>query len=132
MEHLFMMDAATWRKELFDEIRTIANRSDLEQLWSGKNPMAISSYDEEVAHVFDDYNIDGFIARCAASDWLSAAQLSALKTFRDEFASYVDFTNRTSEGKSDYRIILADPRWIRIMSLAEEFVSLIGQSTDRE
>jgi hypothetical protein len=125
-----MRDAATWRKSLFDEIRTIASRSEIERLWSGKDPLAISSYQEEVAHVFDDFDADGFIAMASTKNWLDNAQLTALRDFRDEFASYVIDTNREFGGQPDYQVVLADPRWTQIMSLADTFISLIDRSTN--
>ena len=120
-----MRDIAIWRLELFDELRTIANRSELEQLWSGVNPNAISSYQEEVEHVFSDFDIDGFLSLDPKQNGLTPPQLLALRRFRDEFSNYVDYTNREYKGKPDFRVVLADSQWARIMFLAQEFVALI-------
>ena len=122
-----MMDHATWRRELFDEIRTIADRKELEDLWFGKDSTAISSYEEEVAHVFDDYDIDGFIERSAAERWLVPTQLDALRNFRDTFANFVRDTRMKFGEKVDPHIILNDPKWAKVMSAAKDFITLIGQ-----
>jgi hypothetical protein len=56
-----MRDHTIWRNELISVIRTISDINKLERLWSGINPHEISSFSEEVAHVFDDYSINYFI-----------------------------------------------------------------------
>jgi hypothetical protein len=124
-----MRDIAIWRNELIDELRTIGNRKELEQLWSetGPNATAISSYPEEVEHVFSDFDIDGFLSLDLKQSGLTPSQSLALHQFRDEFSKFVDYTNREHHGMPDYRTVLADPRWARIMALAKEFITLIDE-----
>lgn len=120
-----MRNIEIWRNELFDEIRTIANPMALQKLWSGSDPCSISSFEEEVAHVFDDYDIDGFIAHGLVVSKLNSMQFSSLCKFRDIFSAYVDEVASIRSASIDYVAILADPRWREVMSAAFEFVELL-------
>jgi len=119
------MDFEGWRNELISEIRVISKRSEIEKLWSGIEPKRISSYEEEVAHVFSDYDIDGFLSLDEGKTGLTPLQTAALRKFRDSFHKYVGFTNKEYNGLPDYRLILEDPKWDSIMKLAAEFISMI-------
>lgn len=132
-----MKDHEIWRSELCSEIRTIADEGELRRLWSGDDPNAISSLAEEVAHIFDDYNIEGFIATGPARARLDLEQFGALRKFRDEFATYIDGAAPKSLALIDHEQALVDPRWISVMNAAREFIVLLdrgGQeaSTGRE
>ncbi len=119
-----MRDHAIWRSELVGEIRTIANAGELKRLWSGLDPDAISSFAEEVAHIFDDYDIDGFIAAGPDKAKLHPEQLGALRRFRDRFAAYIDGVAPTPLTSINHETILADPHWGEVTKVAREFVSL--------
>lgn len=121
-----MRDRKTWRSELLDEIRTLASNEELRRLWSGKDPTAVSSFAEEVAHVFDDFDIDGFIAAGAAEGNLTEEQFSALRRFRDKFAEYVALHRAHDLGTIGHEAVLADPRWKEVELAAGHFVALLG------
>ena len=127
-----MRDIPTWRKELFDEIRTISNRNELEQLWMGTDLKFCSSYSEEVEHIFDDFNIRGFLSLKSEQSGLTPTQRLMLQKFCDEFTNYVQYTNREHKGMPDPEVVLSDPRWSRIISLAQAFVRLIDEETNNE
>jgi hypothetical protein len=124
-----MRDSTIWRQELIDEVRTLADRHKLERLWSGSDPCAISSFAEEVAHVFDDYDIDAFLKIALRNNLLSGSQLQALHAFRDVFSAFVDrFGNQRLTDVSARRV-LDDPRWLDVMSAARNFVNLTDEGT---
>lgn len=120
-----MRDHETWRSELIGEIRTIADSSELKRLWSGVDPQAISSFAEEVAHVFDDYDIDGFIAAGPSKAQLHPEQFAALRRFRDRFAAYIDGVAPTPLTSIDHQTVLTDPKWGGVTEAAREFVDLL-------
>jgi len=120
-----MRDHEIWRSELFSEIRTIANAGELKRLWSGLDPHAISSFAEEVAHVFDDYDIDGFIAAAPDEVRLNLVQFGALRRFRDRFAVYLDGLAPRPLTCIDHETILADPQWGEVTKAAREFIALL-------
>lgn len=125
-----MRDHEIWRSELVDEIRTLANVDELKRLWAGLDPHAISSFAEEVAHVFDDYDIDGFIAAGPNQAKLQTEQFEALRRFRDRFAAYVDTLAPTSLTLIDYNAVLADPQWSEVTEAAREFIALFDAQPD--
>ena len=120
-----MRDYEIWRRELVSEIRTIANAGELKRLWSALDPHAISSFAEEVAHVFDDYDIDGFIAAGPNKVKLHLEQFGALRRFRDRFAAYIDGVAPTLLTSIDHKTVLADPQWGEVTEAAREFIALL-------
>jgi hypothetical protein len=122
-----MRDIKIWKKELFSEICTIADLEELENLWSGKNKTAISSFSEEVSHVFDDYDIDGLIAKGANEIGLTSDQFNALCRFRDQFLSYINSAPQGNSAHPNYLDVLKDPKWIAVSKAAQEFSVLLDQ-----
>jgi hypothetical protein len=117
-----MKNQAVWREELFSEIRTIANESELEALWLGLDSNATSSFAEEVAHIFDDYDINGFISLGANEIGLQASQLQALCRFRDLLSDYVDQMRPININSIDPNLVLNDPRWKAVVVSAADFI----------
>ena len=113
------MDALTWKAELIDEVRTLSNLKELETLWLGKDPHRISSFTEEVAHVFADLDIDSFLALDPTVVGLSEIQRQSLIQFRDALSDYVDATKHVHR---DDKAILEDPSFRRITGLADLFI----------
>ena len=120
-----MRDHEIWRSELVSEIRTIANASELKRLWSGVDPHSTSSFAEEVAHVFDDYDIDRFIAAGPNKAKLHLEQFGALRRFRDRFAAYIDGVASTPLTSIGHETVLADPQWSEVTKAAREFIALL-------
>jgi hypothetical protein len=114
-----------WRRELFDEIRSIADEDELRRLWSGMSSHAISSFAEEVAHVFDDYDIDGFIECGSAQAKLHLDQFDALRRCRDLFAIYIESVAPASVTSINYEKVLADPQWRSVAEAARAFIFLL-------
>jgi len=114
------MNVSTWKAELIDELRTFSNLEELERLWLGKDPQIISSFTEEVAHVFDDLDIDGFLALDPASIGFSEIQRQYLMEFRDALSNYVELMKRVR--RTNDKAILDDPSFQRITTLADHFV----------
>jgi hypothetical protein len=122
-----MRDIDIWRNELFDVVCTIANRNELEALWLGRNPSQISSYEEEVAHVFNDYEIDAFLDLDPTVSGATRPQIEALRGFRDTFREFVTHVTHSYGQTPDPRAILADNGWAEVQRRAEIFVrSLTG------
>lgn len=120
-----MRNYEIWRSELISEIRTIADASQLKSLWSGADPRSVSSFAEEVAHVFDDYDIDGFIAIGMDKGKLRLEQFNALIRFRDRFVAYLDELEPTPLVSINYERILSDPQWGDVTNAAGAFIALI-------
>ena len=120
-----MRDHEIWRSELVSEIRMIANDGDLKRLWSGLDPHAISSFAEEAAHVFDDFDIDGFITAGPGKGKLQLEQFCALRRFRDRFAAYIDGVAPTPLTSINHETVLADPQWTEVTGAAREFIALL-------
>ena len=116
-----MRNIDTWRDELFSEIRTLANPFELNRLWSGVDGRNISSFAEEVEHIFSDYDIDGFLFLDQAHTTLTQEQALALRSFRDAFSKYVE---RLPIPVSSVRSkdVLIDPAWNAVMQAARNFV----------
>jgi hypothetical protein len=122
-----MRNIEIWRSELVSEIRTIADSSELRRLWSGRSPQKISSFAEEVAHIFDDYDIDGFIAQGPSRAGLNSTQFSALCRFRDRFSYFLEGMAPGAATSVAHEQVLADPKWHDVMKAASEFTKLIGE-----
>ena len=120
-----MRDHEIWRRVLVSEIRTIANDGELKRLWSGLDPHAISSFAEEVAHVFDDFDIDGFVTAGPGKAKLHLEQFDALRRFRDRFAAYIDGMAPASLISINQETVLADPQWGEVTGAAREFIALL-------
>ena len=120
-----MRDHEVWRYELISEIRTIADEAELRRLWTGVNPRSISSFAEEVAHIFSDYDIDGFIEAGADEGKLSSAQFAALQRFRDRFAAYLNEIAPMPLASISHESILGDRRWGQVIKTAREFIALV-------
>jgi len=120
-----MRDHEIWRSELVSEIRTIANDGELKRLWSGLDPRVISSFAEEVAHVFDDFDIDGFITAGPSKAKLHLEQFGALRRFRDRFAAYINGVAPTPLTSIDHETVIADPQWGEVTEAAREFIALL-------
>lgn len=125
-----MRDHNNWRGELISEIRTIADANELRRLWSGVDPQSISSFAEEVSHVFDDYDIDGFIAAGADKAKLRLDQFQALRKFRDQFAAYIRGLSPTPLTSIRHEQILGNPQWREVTKSAHEFIALLGPDFD--
>jgi hypothetical protein len=120
-----MRDHTIWRNELISVIRTISDVNELERLWFGINPREISSFAEEVAHVFDDYSIDDFILAGPQKAVLTTEQFDALCRFRDKFFHYIREIALRPFTSVDYKKILADPEWHEVIKAAQEFITLL-------
>lgn len=114
------MDPDVWRAELIDELRTIADLQELESLWLGNDQAKISSFTEEVVHVFDDLDIDAFLALKSSDTDLSPRQRQTLVMFRDALLDYVNATRST---RPDAPSVLADPRFRHVSALARQFLN---------
>ncbi|HZZ91130.1 MAG TPA: hypothetical protein VFE23_01120 [Usitatibacter sp.] len=119
-----MRDAKIWRDELFSEIRTISNRFELNRLWSGVDKKWVSSFAEEVEHVFSDFDIDAFLAADQSVTQLTPDQLAALRAFRDALASYVSKLSRPTS-RISYQDVLLDPAWEPVMRAAANFAQMV-------
>jgi hypothetical protein len=125
-----MRDHDIWRSELINEIRTIANPNELKRLWSGADSHLISSFAEEVAHVFDDYDIDGFIASGQYKAKLDLEQFVALQKFRDLFAEFVNKMAPMPLTSIAHETVLADQHWSGVSNAAREFITLLDDRED--
>lgn len=122
------MDALTWKTELTDELRTFANPDELELLWLSGNSERISSFSEEVAHVFDDLDIDAFLALSPNDTGLSNAQQRYLLDFRNALSAYVDQLKSMKRPRPSDKEILEDLDFKRITALARRFVEEIERN----
>jgi len=124
-----MRDPDTWRTELISEIRTISNTVELRDLWRGRGG-GISSFAEEVSHVFDDYDIDAYLADRAAID-LSDDQARTLKEFRDHFSTFIASCRQPLHLVSSDEI-LAQPGWHQVCEAARKFIQAVDMAPRRE
>jgi hypothetical protein len=122
-----MRDYQIWHDELVSEVRTISDATELERLWSARESDSVSSFAEDVAHVFDDFDIDGFLSdeKCRAR--FNGGQLEALRMFRDKFARYVDLLRPGQLATIDYKRVLDDPKWSEVVGAAHAFIELYDQ-----
>jgi hypothetical protein len=123
------MNPEVWRAELFDEIRTIADPVELRSLWLGHNPDRISSFREEVAHVFDDLDIDGFLRLDSRETGMSSDMREILVSFRDAFSALIRELS-VNGFPADDRVILDDPRFMNVSRLARRFVDRLNSITE--
>lgn len=117
-----MRDIDIWRHELFDVVCTIANPEEIRVLWLGEDPSAISSYEEEVAHVFHDYEIDAFLELEPVVSGITSEQLEALRNFRDAFREFVSYVYRIYGSTPSPQQILDDKKWNEVQKLASKFI----------
>lgn len=130
--------ALAWRKDvttgsnlqqrlLIGVVREISDPARLRRLWCGGDPHFISSYDESLSHVFDDYGIDALLSLELKESGLTASQRNALQKFRDAFSDYNDSVERRYRNAwPGDLVIFADPGWKHVMSLAHEFIATLG------
>jgi hypothetical protein len=120
-----MRNIEIWRHELFVTIRAISDSVGMRRLWLGLEPGAISSFAEEVAHVFHDFDIDGLIKLGPEGARLNLKQFSALCEFRDQLRMYVNGVPTRPLTLVDPITVLDDPKWEEVVRAARKFVSLL-------
>lgn len=108
--------------ELKGEIRTIASLQELRELWSGSNPSRISSPAEEVAHVFDDYQIDRILDTGRDTLKATAAEFQALREFRDAMNRYLEHIGPGQLHAISWQEVLRDPVWKEVSLAARKFI----------
>jgi hypothetical protein len=121
-----MRDLNIWRSELISEISTISSMSELKRLWSGHDVNEVSSFSEEVAHIFDDYDINGFIDNGPFKAEMNAAQFDALCEFRHQFSDYVDRFTAEQITTMDHDAIFSDPKWLKVIAAAYAFINTLS------
>lgn len=117
-----MTPIKTLFNELKGEIETIADERELRKLWSGSDPKSISSPAEEVAHVFDDYQIDRILRAGREVIGVTESEFHALRAFREAFALYLEHIAPKSIQTLDWEEVLGDPLWQRVSLAAKDFV----------
>lgn len=115
-----MMHPIDWKTHLLETVQLIADQTYQEEVWlRGARGRQISSWEEIICRLFDDYDLDGFLQ----SNWrqadVSQAQHDKLVELRDALnASLTVFGNA-----SDPYAVLNSPGWQRIRKLAQETLS---------
>lgn len=107
--------------ELRSVIETIADPQQLRQLWSGSKHQEISSPAEEIAHVFDDYQIDAILKTDRSVLDVSESEFRALTVFRDSINRYLEHIAPRRLQSIDWREVLDDPYWRDVSSAAKAF-----------
>lgn len=117
------MDEIEQRKNwLLEAISHVASAEYQNESWLGHSQSKVSSFEELVCQVFDDYDVDDFLDRSGETG-LSLEQVALLRQFRDKFEAYSEEVS----DPADPRAVLADPRWEEVRSLARRVVNSLGR-----
>ncbi len=104
-----------WKMKILNTIHEIQDAEFQKRVWlEGKGP-EVSSWDETMCGLFDDYDIDGFLKLELNESGLSKNQYAELKKLRDELNIYCEQVGETPT----VEYILSDPRWLQIRTAAE-------------
>lgn len=123
------MAVPDWEANLADCIRLVGTKSELTRAWLGGDPNFASSFGEVVTILFNDLDIDLFLAKYASTSTLSALEIAALVSFRDALDAFDGQIKGTRIYKDEARI-LRDSAWQQVMQLAAEFSAEYFASRD--
>lgn len=124
-----MRDVNIWKRELLDTIDDIGHPERVKSLWFGPpDRKEVSSYTEFVAHVFDDFDIDGFLNLPLSESKIDEQQKVSLQKFRDEFDKFIEVTRYTFGSKLDSRLIFEQDGWKRVMRAASDVSKVVRKS----
>jgi len=115
-----MMHPIDWKTRLLETVQLIADQTYQEDVWlRGARGQQVSSWEEVMCQLFDDYDLDGFLQGNWRQAGISQAQHDKLVELRTALdASLTDFGNA-----SDPADVLNSPTWQRIRKLAKETLS---------
>jgi hypothetical protein len=112
-----MLTLDQWLNHLLIAIRKLSNTEYQERVWARGDGPEIDSIGEAYCHLFDDLEFHDFLSRCEETDFISAAQVTALDDLRNRLNAF-----EYDEDLPDAEII-KDPRWQDIREMANEALS---------
>ena len=115
-----MMHPIDWKTRLLETVQLIADQTYQEDVWlRGARGRQVSSWEEIMCQLFDDYDLDGFLQGNWRQAGISQVQHDKLVELRDALnASLTVFGNASAPAA-----VLNSPTWQRIRKLAKETLS---------
>ena len=119
-----MMRFEDWEKNILDEIKEISDRDLQLRLWFDPNSKLISSFDEVVCRLYDDFDFIGFLDEIAKRPaWTE--RYKHLTAFEKKLSEFVDAT----DVNADSRDVFENPIWIDICCEAKKLKTLLSRGT---
>lgn len=109
-----MVDHETWLENVLSVVCDLADVDYQERVWVRRQGPETDSSTEAICRLFDDYDLEGFLAECARKRRLSEDQLEALSTFAAAAERFV----RHDDGRIDDAARIANPEWQELRALA--------------
>jgi hypothetical protein len=104
-----------WKTSVVGAARRLGDREYQEQTWFGRG-QKISSPEELICEIFDDYLFDEFLA--ASTVTLTDAQYRAGASLKNALEEYSGIISDAP----DPRIVIDDPHWEQVRIAARAFV----------
>ena len=102
-----------WLENIYHEIAELSDSEMQRRLWLGKDSKYISSYDELLCSLFDDFNFDLFIDNeLPKIEGLTPSFIQSIRKLREMFNEY-DRKNLNDEQ------IIEDPEWLKVVEQAK-------------
>ncbi|MEZ5824988.1 MAG: hypothetical protein R3C97_09670 [Geminicoccaceae bacterium] len=120
------MNIDIWRNELFDIIKAISNKDELQMLWYGSNRDMISSYDEDLEHLFGLYNIEKFALLNEHESKINKSQNNLLKTFIKEIDNFEKARKLDPSDFSPDIVLINSSEWKVVMHAAKRFINSLA------
>jgi hypothetical protein len=115
-------DALIWKNNIFNAIKDLSDIDTQKLAWSGKHSIYISSFSEILGVLYDDFDIERYIAYYKSI--FQSNNLHTLLCQLDEMIKEYKETGYGIEIKAQgHEIILKDPKWIEITEKAKEIIS---------
>lgn len=115
-----MISTDVWLSGLLSTIREIGDKSFQERIWLEGSGPEVSSYEEVMCRLFDDYALSSVIDAEWRALGLTERQREGLILLRDA----LDVFGSEVSGTPEPSRILNDPRWVSVRDLARKTLAL--------
>jgi hypothetical protein len=112
-----------WERNLLSALENLADIEMQKKAWLGLDPNNVSSFDEIIMILYDDFNFEGYI------DYYNSLTGTS-KTLAKQFADLNSLINNYHSEGTDIDV-LSDTKWIEITNRAKEIVELFKRSNNR-
>lgn len=114
------MSQEEWIKSLLEVISEIGNISYQQEVWIHGKDNEVTSWDESICKIFDDYDIDGFIDTYLHRGEYTDDMKNSLISFRNALSDFSDNHEDFIEPKK----IVVDNEWISVSKLAKNVLQV--------
>ena len=119
-----MMDNQIWINNILSAIKELSDVQYQTKVWLEGKGTEVSSFDEAICRLFDDYELDSFIEKFSSMEQVSLKKIVLLKKYREQLTNYLS----TLKDEVSIEQLITDPAWKKLCQLAKETYDNLNDS----